>query len=119
MQNNKKRHISDCLVICSGLIIAGIITEQTYFFYISASLGIVCALVNPIAFAVSFLWEWIGKILGFVVSKIILSIIFYCILFPFSIFFKLFAKNKSISNKKSTTYWIKKEKENIDFTKLW
>lgn len=119
MIKDKKRHIADCLIIVSGLIIAGIITEEFIYLYIASILGISSALIPVFAYGISFLWQGIGKVLGFVISKILLSIIFYFVLFPFSLLHKLFAKNKSISNKKSETYWIKKEQTVTDFTKLW
>lgn len=119
MKKDKTRNITDCLVIVSGLVIAGIITKEPLYFYIAAGLGFVTALVSAFAYYISFIWQGIGKIAGFFVSKIVLTIIFYIILFPFSLLHKLFAKNKSISEKKSETYWIKKEKTETDFTKLW
>jgi hypothetical protein len=119
MIKDKKRNITDCLVIIAGLVIIGIITKEFVYFYISAGLGVIIAIIPPMAYYISFLWQGIGKVMGFIVSKIILTIIFYIILFPFSLLHKLFAKNKSISQKKLETYWIKKEKTEIDFTKLW
>ncbi|MDD2634970.1 MAG: hypothetical protein PHW82_05670 [Bacteroidales bacterium] len=119
MIKDKKRHITDCLIIVSALTIAGIITEDFIYLYIASIVGISSALIPFIAYGISFLWQSIGKILGFITSRIILSIIFYLILFPFSLLHKLFANNKSISNKKSETYWIKKDNTVTDFSKPW
>lgn len=119
MIKDKKRHITDCLVIVSALVIAGIITEEFIYLYFAVGLGILSSLIPFCAFCISYVWQGIGKVLGFFVSKIILSVIFYCILFPFSLLYKLFAKNKSISNEKSETYWIKKDNKLTDFAKLW
>ena len=74
----------------------GIITEEFIYLYIASLVGISSALIPPFAYVISFLWQGIGKVLGFVTSKLLLSIIFYCLLFPFSLLHKLFAKNKSI-----------------------
>lgn len=119
MEKDKKKYITDCLIIVSGLVIAGIITKQSVYLYVAAGLGFATAFIPPFAYYISFIWQGIGEIMGFFVSKIILAIIFYFILFPFSLLHKLFAKNKSISEKKSETYWIRKEKTETDFTKLW
>jgi len=119
LKKDKYRNIADCLVITAGLVVIGLITEIEILFYIAATIGVLTALVPPLASATSFLWNWIGKILGFFVSKIVLTLVFYIVLFPFSILHKLFSKNKSISNRKKETYWVIKEKREIDFNKLW
>ncbi|HNQ69110.1 MAG TPA: hypothetical protein PKN32_12080 [Bacteroidales bacterium] len=116
---DKKRNLADCLVITAGLIIVGIITKQDCFYYSAAIFGIIIALIPQLAYIFSFLWQGIGLVLGFVLSKVILSIIFYFFLFPFSLLQKLFSKNKAISNRKSESYWIIKPEHQTDFTKLW
>lgn len=119
MKTEKFRQIADCLVITTGFIIIGLITKEFVWFYIAAVFGLSTAIIPPLASSFSFLWNWIGKILGFFVSKIILALVFYIFLFPFSILYKLFSQNKSISNRKKETYWVIKEKREIDFNKLW
>ena len=106
-------------MITAGLVVIGLISKVELLYYIAASFGIVTALIPPLAGAVSFIWNWIGKILGFFVSKIVLTLVFYIFLFPFSILHKLFSRNKSISNRKKESYWVNKEKREIDFNKLW
>lgn len=119
MIKEPKRNITDCLVITAGFVIIGIITDGTIYLYLATIVALVAALIPQFAFYISFLWQGIGKILGFFVSKIVLAIVFYCFLLPFSILHKLFSHKKSISNKNSNSYWIKKEKGEFSFTKLW
>lgn len=119
LKEKRYRRITDCLVIVTGLVVIGIITNEIVFYYIAAALGVLSVLIPPFAKIISFLWEWIGRILGFFISKIILTVVFYCFLFPISILFKLFSTNKSISKDKRETYWIIKEKTDIFFNKLW
>ncbi len=114
-----KRNLSDCLIIVAALIIAGIITKNIWFFYSASALAIICGLIHKIAYFVSALWQILGQILGFIVSKIILTILFYFIVFPISLLQKLFSKNLPISNKKEQSYWKAKNNDEIDFTKPW
>lgn len=116
---DRKRNLTDCLVITAGLVIAGLITKEAVFYYVAAGLGLISGLIPQIAYYISFLWQGIGIIMGFVVSKIVLTIIFYFFLFPFSLLQKLFSKNKAISNRKSESYWNIKPEHQTDFTKLW
>ncbi|HPX75537.1 MAG TPA: hypothetical protein PLW77_03035 [Bacteroidales bacterium] len=114
-----KRNLADCLVIVAALIVLGIIFENIYFYYIAGGIALLCGLIPKIAFYISFLWQSIGLILGFFVSKILLTIIFYFIVFPFSLLQKLFSKNPSISKKTLETYWKTRTNTSIDFEKLW
>lgn len=119
MIKEKKRHVTDCLVICAGLIIVGILKDIDLLFYVAACLALTCAIIPFIAKIVSYVWQGLGKVLGFFVSKIILGTVFYFFLFPISLLQKLFTKNRSISNKKKSSYWITKEETNMNFNKLW
>lgn len=120
MLKDKKRHKADCLVIVAGLIVVAIITKDYTYLYIGIGMSFLTSLSDFIARYVSYAWQGIGKVLGFFVSKILLTMIFYLFLFPISLLQKLFAKKRSISNKKEDTYWIiKEEKKEICFTKPW
>ncbi len=120
MIKDKKRHKADCLVIAAGLIVVAIITKENAYLYVAISLSILSSLSDFIAKYISFAWQGIGMVLGFFISKILLTIIFYLFLFPISLLQKLFSRKRSISNKKEDTYWIIKEEEKeICFTKPW
>ncbi len=114
-----KRQFTDVLVIVAAILLAGIITGIETFFYIALGLLVLVALVNKIAEYISFLWQSLAKILGFFVSKIILGLVFIAFLIPVSIFYKLFSKNRPISNQQKSSYWITKGDGKIDFNKAW
>lgn len=114
-----KRQFTDVLVIVAAILLAGIITGVETFVYIALGLLILVALVNKIAEYISFLWQGLAKILGFFVSKIILGLVFIVFLIPVSIFYKLFSKNRPISNQQKSSYWFNKEDAKIDFNKAW
>lgn len=114
-----KRNLADCLIIVAALVILGIIFKNIKFYYIAVSLALICGLFHKTAFYISFLWQSIGLVIGFFVSKILLTVIFYFILFPFSLLQKLFSKNPSISKKTLETYWKTRTNTSIDFEKLW
>lgn len=119
MIKDKKRHIADCIVITAALITMNIITEHDVYLYIAVGISVLAAFLPIFAKLVSYSWQFIGIALGFVVSKVVLSIVFYLILFPISLLQKLFASKSSISNKNQKTYWIDKEKKTVDFNKPW
>ena len=118
MIKDKKRHIADCLVITAALIIMNIITEHDVYLYIAVGISVL-AFFPFFAKMISYIWQSVGIGLGFVVSKVILSAVFYLILFPISLLQKLFSTKSSISKKKQKTYWIDKENKTVDFNKPW
>ncbi|MBN2778417.1 MAG: hypothetical protein JXR36_12275 [Bacteroidales bacterium] len=119
MNKDKKRHIADCLVITAALIIIHIITKHDVYLYIAVGISVLAAFLPIFAKLVSYSWQFIGIALGFVVSKILLSAVFYLFLYPISLLQKLFSTKSSISKKKQKTYWIDKENKTVDFNKPW
>lgn len=113
------RKITDCLVIVTGLIILYFIFEEFILLYIASGIGVLSFLSKKIAGFISYIWNTIALIIGFFVSRILLGIIYFLMLFPLSIGYRLFSKNKSLSNKKSNSYWIIKDNSKFSFKKLW
>jgi glucose-6-phosphate-specific signal transduction histidine kinase len=119
MIKDKKRHITDCLVISAAIVIMGILKDINLLYYIAVGFALTCALIPFIAKIISYGWQGIGIILGFFVSKIVLGMVFYFFLFPISILQKLLSRKISISKKRSISYWITKDKTNINFSNPW
>ncbi len=113
------RQVTDCLVIVSGLIIIYLIYNNVKLLYIAAGIGILAFLSKTITKLISDIWNLTGLALGFVVSKVLLSIIYFFFLTPIAILYRIFAKNKSISSKKLDTYWKIKDNQGFSFNKPW
>lgn len=66
-------------------------------------------------------WMGIAFVLGWFVSRILLSIIFAFLITPIALIAKLFSKSfLSLSfDKKVDTYWIKKENSKINYKKMY
>ena len=85
----------------------------SYFFIISATLvsfGLFFpTLLKPIQKA----WMTLAVILGWIVTRIILIILFYLVVTPIGILSRLFGKDllNLKLDKKANSYWIKKTKE--------
>jgi len=61
-------------------------------------------------------WMVLANILSFIMQRIILSIIFYLLIFPLSIILKLSGKNflTMKPDKKKNTYWVDKDKNALN-----
>jgi hypothetical protein len=113
------RQLTDCLVIVCGFIILYLIYKNPVLLYFAAGTGTLAFLSKTITKLISDIWNITGLALGFVVSKIVLSIVFFFFLTPIALAYRLFVKNKSISSKRLETYWKIKDNSNFSFKKPW
>ena len=112
------------LVIIGGLMVLFLILNIKHQYLLVISLGlIVCTLIsNYLGEKIVWLWFKLGKILGYINSKILLSIIFYTILFPISLLYKLFNKDNLLLRKKDTSSFYHErnhEYSPMDFENTW
>ena len=63
----------------------------------------------------------LGKVLSYIVPNILLSIVFYVVLFPIALLSRLSRKDPLMLSKDHDTYFIDLEKETDrrDFEKIW
>ena len=85
------------------------------FLFITGILLILISFTSPklLKFP-NFLWFKFGIFLSKIMTPLILSIIFYAVVAPMGIVYKLFNKNN-----KKTTWQTPKQKEDVDFNKQY
>lgn len=106
---------STILVICIGFIIIFLLLKQQWAIYTALAIGILGALSDKVAVKIEMLWFMIANILSKIVPTILLTTIFYLILFPLALFSRLFTSDPLLlKNNYKTTF---KEPEKIDTKK--
>lgn len=112
----QKEDIKSILVIVIGLLLLSFLPKlsflKPYLTVVAILVGLVQLILPNIGHQIVLAWFKLGHALGFVNSRIILSLVFYLILFPISIFYRLSAKNSlqrkpiegSIFNDRNHTY---------------
>jgi len=101
MSENPNKSI---LTIVIGFLILYLFFHQPWMIYASLAIGISSLLSPTIANWILRAWFGIAKVLGFINSRIILTLIYYLVLFPLSILSKL-RSNQMILKKRQTTYY--------------
>ncbi len=110
------------LVIVTGLVVMYFIFKSPYFIYAAAAVGILCIAIPAVGDFIVKIWYKIAEGLGWVNSRVILSILFYVFLWPIATLYKLSAKNpmgikrtsdKSVYNERNHTYTAK------DLEQIW
>ncbi len=106
---DKEKNLETCLVIVTGLIIFWFIYKIELLLIIAAAIGVIGAFFNSLAHWINWFWYKLADILGFVVSKILLSAIFYVFLVPLALFSRLISKNPLQLKKTERSTWIHRD----------
>lgn len=109
------------LVIVTGLLVFYLIFENEWFVYSAVSIGVLSLLSAKIAELIVKAWFGIAQVLGYINSRIILSVIFFLILFPLSLLSRLTGKPALQIKRQDGSYFTDRNhlflKE--DFEKPW
>ena len=122
----KKDLIKFGLSVGSIFLIVGFVlyyfekASALYFIVIGAALLLLAIIYPKVLKPLNKIWMGLAIVLGFIMSRIILTVLFYLVLTPISLLAKMFGK-KFMSLKydeSAETYWEKrtiKEKNHLDY----
>jgi hypothetical protein len=101
---NRAKELETILVLCIALIIIYFFTKQQYpiILKLSIVLGVVGLFSKYLTSKISWAWLKLGEMMGWVMSKIILTIVFFLFLFPIALLSRLFSGNKNPLQLKKT-----------------
>ena len=88
--------------------------DHYFYFAILSFILLILGLIVPIALKpIQKVWMTIALLLGFVMTRVILCILFYLVITPISLLGKLLGRDQlSLRfNKKANSYWIPRSKE--------
>jgi ABC-type multidrug transport system fused ATPase/permease subunit len=101
MSVQKEKVLENNLVIAGGLLVFYIVFKIEVLVIIALAVIVLTILSDFIANKISWLWMKLAEVLGYINSKILLSAIFYLVLFPIALIYKLLSKD---------TLYLKKNK---------
>lgn len=102
----REKELEVILTICVGLLVVYFFTKQQYnwLIVIAIVLGLTGAFSKTITAKIAWLWMKVGEAMGFVMSKVILSLIFFGFLLPVALLMRFFSRgNDSLQLKKKAT----------------
>jgi len=110
------------LTMVTGFLTLFIIFQKVWMAYTAFGIGILSLLSPLITHWILKIWFGIAKILGYINSRILLSIIYFLVLFPLALINKLLG-NQSITLKKGAvkSYFTIRNHKYVkgDFEKPW
>ena len=109
------------LTMVVGFLLLYELTDFMPLFYLSLSLGLIGLISSKFAGIIVWLWTKIAIILGWVNSRILLSFIFFFILSPFSVFYRLTTQNPLGLRKKGMSSYHERNHSftNSDMENSW
>ncbi len=122
MEKFKSNPSKTVLTISMGFLVMYLFAKWNWAIKVSVVIGLIGVFSTYLSQKIEWLWMGLGGLLGLVVPKILLSIIFYFFLFPIASLSKLFTKTDTLmlKNERKTTFNdSKKEFEKADFEKIW
>lgn len=119
MQNQDR--YKTILVIVTGLLVIAYIFELSWLSKTAILIGLVSIFIPIVAKGIEWVWLKLAHVLGWINSKILLSIMFFIFLFPIALLSRIFTKDplklkgrkiKSLFTDRNHTY-TKEDLENI------
>lgn len=97
---------STILVISMGFLILFLIFKWQWAVIVSLIIGLIGILSDNLSRKIDWAWMELAGVLNYIIPTVLLSIVFYLILFPISLVFKLFNKDALMLSSKYDSYFI-------------
>lgn len=117
----KGKEQQTCLVIMTGLLLFWYFTKNERLVFAAILIGFIGAFLPGVAKWINWAWYKIAEIMGWVMSRILLTAIFYLFLFPIAMLARMFGKSNVQFFKKEDTYWVERrhQYEKKDLENMW
>lgn len=109
------------LIISMGFLTFGILFSLKWALFVSLTIGILGIISNTLSKKIDRIWMGFASLLNYIISPVVLGIVFYIILCPIALLSRFFVKNSSIvlDDQDSFFITINKEFEKKSFEKTW
>jgi len=107
MESNKAKEKETILTLCTALVVIYLVvkTHPIQLLYSAVVLGFIGMFFEWLTSTIHWAWMKLAEGMGWVMNKVILSIIFYGFLFPLAMLSRLFGNNSMQLKRKSDTYY--------------
>lgn len=93
----REKELETILTLCVALVVLFFVTKKQHAYYLTLSvlLGLIGMFSVGATAVISKAWLKLGEAMGFVMSKVILTIVFFGFLFPIALLSRVFSKNRN------------------------
>lgn len=105
MNANRIKELETGLVLTTAFVLLYLILSVSIFLYLSFAIGVLFIFIKPLATRITFAWFKLADGLNFIVSKIILGTLFFAVLFPVSLAYKIWNRDKLRLKRSKKSLW--------------
>ncbi len=110
----KDKHLGTILVFVIVLTILFLIYQNVKLLYAALVLGAIALLIPALSRKIHIVWMKFAELLGLVMNKVILGLVFFIFLVPVALLSKVFRKNPLKIKRGTKSYFIER---NFTYTK--
>ncbi len=103
-QMPREKHLETCLVISTGMVVLWWWKHWEALLYVAVAVGIIGLFFGGLARWLNVLWYGLAELLGSVMSKVVLGIVFFAILTPLGLLSRL-RKQDPLQRQRKDSYW--------------
>ena len=122
MKSNKNSPELSVLTITVGMLFLYVVTHSIYFLYLSLVVGFSGVFSPYLSKKIDFFWMKLALVLSKFIPNIVLTITFFCVLFPIALLSKVFSKEQPLFLKNDRKSTFTKMSTHFDanfFEKIW
>lgn len=90
---NRAKNLEVILTLCVALVVFFFVFQEKSLLFVAIALGIIGMFSDYLSRKISWVWLTFAKGISFIMSHVILTIVFFLFLLPLSLLAKLFKKN--------------------------
>ena len=109
------------LVLTIAFLVLYFFTQNVLFIKIALAFGLIGIFVKPLAKYIAILWFKLADVLNYVVSKVIFGSLFFVVLFPISLLYKITNNDKLRIKRSKGSMWVERNHvyKSNDLTNIW
>ncbi len=109
------------LVITTGLLVFYIIYNHQILLYAAVASGVIGTFIKPLSSLIAKGWYKAGDLLGFIVSKVVLAVIFYLFLTPIAFLHNIINRDTLRLKKTDKSLWAERNQvyKSGDLKNIW
>jgi len=119
--NEPVRYRETLLVIVLGFLVLFLILDRQWMFYTALATGLAGMLSLRLNRWIHMAWFFLGEKMGFVIGKVVLSLVFFLVLVPVAWLSRLFRKDPlKLKARHQSTYHLRDHLYKAeDFENMW
>lgn len=114
IDSSKSKVLETILVLVLALGVFYWFTKNNYFLLAAGVVGAIGMFIPWLAGKIHWAWMKLAQGMGYVMSKVILSIVFFVFLLPIAAISRLFTKNKTVQMKAGAVSYFKERNFTYD-----